>query len=241
MPLGCCLSTYSQIFFTNDATKNSCYSFILSSFEYCRSVWILACESDLKLLNKACNQIKFLLPDLEIDLQYVLSLGWNIVSFFQNYVYIHHPLHLNLPWQAPTQPACVTWCSLGLNYQHFFINLNNTLQFSHCFIPAFAIWNTLTNCETSIKMLECLSSLVIFCLLYCPQSSYAFFFFLPLTLSLECCPWSFGFIAFGLSSGSLLLTRTVTRKIIPVVWWPYSKFSFQACTIKEFSEYQDPR
>lgn len=74
----------SQLYSSDDVKKCS-HSFILPHFEYCHSVWISAAESHLKLLDKVFKQIKFLLPNLEINLRHRRLVG-SLSYFFQNYV-----------------------------------------------------------------------------------------------------------------------------------------------------------
>ncbi len=58
----------SQIYFSDDIVKNCFYSFLLPCFEYCHSALISAAESHLKLSDRVFIQIKFLLPNLDINL-----------------------------------------------------------------------------------------------------------------------------------------------------------------------------
>lgn len=94
---------------------------------------------------------------------------------------------------------------LGVKFPaFFFINLNNTSQFSHCFIPAFAIWNTLTNCETSIKnvrmpffsrnFLSAVLSTIFLCILLL-STSYIIIGVLPLEFWVYSL-WAFQWVTF---------------------------------------------
>ena len=146
----------SRIYSSDDIVKSCFYSFILPHFEYCHSVWISAAESNLKLLDRAFNQIKFLLPNLEIKLRHRRMVG-SLSYFFKIMSNVNHPLHHHLP--APLQPTRATRHSVSLNDRSLSVNRCNTSQFSRCFIPASVrLWNTLpseivnsSNCETFKK------------------------------------------------------------------------------------------
>ena len=133
----------SRIYSSDDIVRNCFYSFILPHFEYCHSVWISAAESHLKLLDRTFNQIKFLLPNLEINLRHRRLVG-SLSYFFKIMSNSNHPLHCHLP--APSLPARATRQSLIMNDRTLSVNRCNTSQFSRCFIPVSArLWNTIPN------------------------------------------------------------------------------------------------
>ena len=133
----------SRIYSSDDIVRNCFYSFILPHFEYCHSVWISAAESHLKLLDRTFNQIKFLLPNLEINLRHRRLVG-SLSYFFKIMSNSNHPLHCHLP--APSLPARATRQSLIMNDRSLSVNRCNTSQFSRCFIPVSArLWNTIPN------------------------------------------------------------------------------------------------
>ena len=132
-----------QIYSTDDVVRNCFYSFILPHFEYCHSVWLSASDSNLKLLDRAFSQIKFLLPNIEINLSHRRLVG-SLTHFFKIVSNVDHPLHYLLP--APLQPARATRYSIRLNDRSFSVDRLNTSQFSRCFFPASVrLWNTLPN------------------------------------------------------------------------------------------------
>ena len=59
-----------NVFSCNTTPKKTFYSFILPLFEYCSPVWMSAAQCPLKLLDKALNSIKFLLPDISISISH---------------------------------------------------------------------------------------------------------------------------------------------------------------------------
>ena len=130
--------------FGRDSTViKSFYAFILPHFEYCAPVWMSAANSHLKLLDRALNSIKFISPELSLDLYHRRHVGALSVLFkvFNNN---RHPLHSVLP--EPFNPVRATRFALSLN--DLAMNPMNacTMQFSRCFIPSLVkVWNHLPN------------------------------------------------------------------------------------------------
>lgn len=130
--------------YSDDAIVRNCfYSFILPFFEYCSPVWLSAAESNLKLLDRAFGQIRFLLPNLGINLAHRRLVG-SLALFHKIYFNPNHPLHSKLP--LAFQPIRLTRHALGLNDRAFTLVRCNTNQYSRCFIPSISeIWNSLPN------------------------------------------------------------------------------------------------
>ena len=132
-----------NIYSTDDVVKNCFYSFILPHFEYCHSVWMSAAESNLKLLDRAFGQIKFLLPSIEISLRHRRVVG-SLTHFFKIASNVNHPLHFLLP--PPVLPTRTTRYSAGLNDRSLASNRFNTSQFSRTFfLASVSRWNGLPN------------------------------------------------------------------------------------------------
>ena len=123
--------------------RNSFYSFLLPHFEYCHSVIVSASDSNIKLLTRAFNQIKFLLPDLNINLDHRRRVG-TICHFYKIVSNLHHPLRAFLP--APLQPIRQTRLALRRNERSYSPIHFNTYQFSRSFFPSMIeLWNSLSN------------------------------------------------------------------------------------------------
>ena len=132
-----------RIYSNDDIVRNCFYSFILPHFEYCPSVWISAAESHLKLLDRAFNQIKFILPNLQINLRHRRLVGL-MSYFFKIMSNPNHPLLRILPGPSPTTRT--TRQSLIVNDRSLIVNRYNTSQFSRCFIPLSGkLWNAIPN------------------------------------------------------------------------------------------------
>ena len=119
------------------------YSFLLPNFEYCHWVFISASETNLKLLGRAFNQIKFLLPNFSIDLEHRRQVGF-LSHFFKIFSNPEHPLNSLLPNHSRTVRD--TRLSTRLNDLSFTVARVNTSQFSRSFFPAAVrLWNDLPN------------------------------------------------------------------------------------------------
>ena len=130
-----------HIYSTDSVIRNCFYSFLLPHFEYCHSIFLSASDTNLKLLDRAFGQIKFLLPDLRINLGHRRLVG-SMTHFYKIATNPDHPLHCLLP--PPSQPTRETRHSMRLNSRAFSVARVNTSQFSRTFFPA-AIkrWNYL--------------------------------------------------------------------------------------------------
>ena len=129
----------------NDAVLRSFFAFILPKFEYCSVVWMSAADCHLRLLDRAINNIKFLLPNLTIDLHKRRLVG--ALSFlFKIIDNNRHPLYSALP--EPFVAARLTRYSnniINRNSKAFSLPRYNTTQYSRCFIPNICKeWNGLT-------------------------------------------------------------------------------------------------
>ena len=116
-------------------------SFILPCLEYCAPVWSSAADSHLKLLDRSLSAIKFLLPNLKIDLWHRRLIS--SLCMLHKVYYCHaHPLHASLP--DLSQPVRSTRQTTAANSVSFSSIRYNTNQYSRCFIPAVTkLWNTL--------------------------------------------------------------------------------------------------
>ena len=132
-----------QIYSSDDIVRNCFYSFLLPNFEYCHSVFISASDTSLGLLGRAFNQIRFLLPNLNISLEHRRRVGF-LTHFFKIVSDPEHPLHGLLP--PHYRPARDTRQSRRSNNLSFVVARVNTSQFSRSFFPAaIRLWNDLPN------------------------------------------------------------------------------------------------
>lgn len=121
----------------------SFYAFILPHFEYCSPVWNSAADCHLKLLDRALNSIKFILPALSLDLHHRRRVG-GLSLLFKIINNTQHPLHSVLP--EPFIPIRATRFTRSLNGLAMTPINVSTSQFSRCFIPSLiAVWNHLPN------------------------------------------------------------------------------------------------
>ena len=132
-----CFKRYSS----DSIVLHSFYSFILPYFEYCAPVWMSAAESHLRLLNKALNSIRFLLPNLSIDLHHRRLIG-ALSMFFKIYNNQQHPLNPKLP--SLYVPLRQTRRTVALNSCALVPMNCSTNQFCRCFVPfIIEVWNSL--------------------------------------------------------------------------------------------------
>ena len=130
-----------QIYSSDTVLRNCFYSFLLPHFEYCHSVFLSACDTNLKLLDRAFRQIKFLLPDLHLSLEHRRSVGV-LTHLYKIVMNSNHPLHCLLP--EPYRPSRTTRYSSRMNDRSFSVIRTGTSQFSRSFFPAVTrVWNTL--------------------------------------------------------------------------------------------------
>ena len=130
-----------RIFNDRSVLKNCFNSFILPSLEYCAPVWSSAADSHLKLLDRNLSAIKFLNPDISVNLWHRRSVG-SLSLLFKIFKNSRHPLHASLP--ETYQPVRVTRHAINANSLTFSPIRCRTLQYSRSFIPATVkLWNEL--------------------------------------------------------------------------------------------------
>ena len=130
-----------RIYGDDDIIRNCFYSFILPHFEYCSPVWGSAADTHLKLLDRAFNQVKFLLPSLRINLAHRRLIG-SLSYLFKLYSNDGHPLRALLP--DLHQPTRLTRGTQAMNGAAFSVVRCRTTQFSRTFIPyTCRRWNSL--------------------------------------------------------------------------------------------------
>ena len=126
-----------------DVVLRSFFAFILPCFEYCMPVWQSAAQSHLRLLDRALNSVRFILPNLNINLDSRRLIGC-LSLLFKIFKSDQHPLNSKLP--APFIPGRVTRRTEDLNVYSFQYVRFNTSHFSRCFVPRFCeLWNDLPN------------------------------------------------------------------------------------------------
>ena len=130
-----------KIYMDDNILRNCFFSFTLPHFEYCSAVWSSAADCHLRLLDRAFNSVRFLLSELDLDIEHRRDVG--ALCILYKIVYdVDHPLHNHLP--NFYRPARVTRYSESMNSMAFDINRLSTSQFSRCFIPRICrLWNTL--------------------------------------------------------------------------------------------------
>ena len=130
-----------RIFHADEVVRNSFYSFLLPHFEYCHSVWLSAAESHLRLLDRSFGQIRFLLPDLGLNIRHRRLVG-ALTHFYKIVNNSDHPLHTLLP--EPLIRSRFTRYSAALNGRSFAPRRFNTYQFSRSFfLVCVERWNSL--------------------------------------------------------------------------------------------------
>ena len=130
-----------RCFRDSEIIKTSFFAFILPCFEYCSVIWMSAADSHLRLLERALGSIRFLLPDLIVDLHNRREIS-GLCLLFKIFNSENHPMKFKLP--PPFAPGRVTRFVERLNSQSFRHLCCNTNQFSRCFIPHFSTkWNHL--------------------------------------------------------------------------------------------------
>ena len=130
-----------KIFGEQAILKNCFNAFILPCFEYCAPVWSSAANSHLNLLDKNLRAIKFLIPDLNVNLWHRRAIS-SLCILYKIFHNADHPLHLDLP--SLYAPQRVTRDALNFNSRAFTPTRFNTTQFSRSFIPGTTkLWNEL--------------------------------------------------------------------------------------------------
>ena len=128
--------------FGDEAIMLNCFnSFILPCLEYCAPVWSSAADSHLKLLDRNLSAIKFLIPNLKVDLWHRRQIS-SLCMLHKVHHFLDHPLHASLP--DLSHPVRNTRQATAANSVTFSSIRYNTNQYSRCFIPATVrLWNTL--------------------------------------------------------------------------------------------------
>ena len=130
-----------KIFGEQEILKNCFNAFILPCFEYCAPVWSSATNSHLNLLDKNIRAIRFLIPDLSINLWHRRAVS-SLCILYKIFHNVNHPLHHELP--ALYAPRRVTRGALNANSLAFTPIRCNTNQYSRSFIPnTIDLWNEL--------------------------------------------------------------------------------------------------
>ena len=83
--------------FGDEAIILKCFNaFLLPCLEYCSPVWSSGADSHLKLLDKVMASIKFLLPNINVDLWHRHKIS-SLCLLHKIYYNVNHPLHSSLP------------------------------------------------------------------------------------------------------------------------------------------------
>ena len=134
-----CMSIYDS----QSIIQNCFSSFLLPFCEYCAPVWRSAADSHLKLLNRSINMVRFILPDLKMDLRHRHHVG-SLSLFFKIINNIHHHFFSKIP--AHAVPQRNTRQAVNQNDRCFVMNRCLTEQFSRTFVPySVREWNLLPN------------------------------------------------------------------------------------------------
>ena len=120
-----------RLFGNDNSVLRTFYAFILLSFECCETVWCSGFDIHLRLLDCAQGNVRFLIPDLSVDLESrreiaCLSLLYMILNN------IDHPLYWK--FQQFAMPTCTTQQTSRKNEKTFVLSRHNTTQFWRCFI-----------------------------------------------------------------------------------------------------------
>ena len=107
-------------------------------------MWCSAAVSHLKLLDRNLNAIKFLIPELAVDLWHQRAVS-SFCMLYEIFLNVDHPVHTLLP--SVYQPPRLTRNALGAHSCTFSSIRLNTSQYSRSFIPATTkLWNSLPSC-----------------------------------------------------------------------------------------------
>ena len=132
-----------KVYEDDSIVKHSFFSFILPHFEYCAPVWCSAAQSHIRLINRCFSMIRFILPDVELDLDHRRKVGC-LSLFYKIFNSPDHPLFGALPNRLV--PTRVTRGSEQLNSCAILPFRCCTSQFSRCFLPSMVkVWNILPN------------------------------------------------------------------------------------------------
>ena len=142
----------SKIYANDGVMLNCFFSFILPFYEYCIPVWMSSSDSHVSLLDRSFRNIKFIIPDLNIDLSHRRKVSIMCI-LYKIYNNERHPLHYRLP--GPIQCVRPTRYNTNLNNKAFHIDRYLTNQFSRSFIPySTNLWNTLPQDVVSAENVE---------------------------------------------------------------------------------------
>ena len=128
--------------FGDEAIILKCFnSFLLPCLEYCSPVWSSAAQSHLRLLDRVVSSVRFLLPNLHIDLWHRRKVS-SLCLLHKIYYNSLHPLHSSLPdlevFLRHTRRAAAA------NRLSFVSIRFNTDQFARSFLLATTkLWNLL--------------------------------------------------------------------------------------------------
>ena len=130
-----------RCFRDEDVIIRSFFAFILPCFEYCSAVWSSAAATHLRLLDRALSGIRFLIPDLNIDLAARRDTA-GLCLLFKIFNSLNHPMKVKLPHRFV--PGRATRLAGSMNSLAFQKVRFNTNQFSRCFILCICEkWNKL--------------------------------------------------------------------------------------------------
>ena len=142
----------------NEVIIKSFFAFILPFFEYCMPVWFSAADCHLKLLDRALNGIRFILPDFCFSLEKRRTVGC-LVLLYKILENPNHPLYVKLP--GPYIHRRITRYSLSMNDRAFSPVTCRTNQYSRSFIPKICkIWSELPNSIVNAPSLQAFKTAV---------------------------------------------------------------------------------
>ena len=128
--------------FSDEAIIAKCFnSFLLPCLEYCSPVWSSGADSHLKLLDRVMSSVKFILPNINVDLWHRRKVS-ALCLLHKMYYSDKHSLHSSLPnlaiFSRNTRQAA-TANSVTFSGIRF-----NTNQFARSFLVATTrVWNSL--------------------------------------------------------------------------------------------------
>ena len=141
--------------FGDESVLLKCYNaFLLPCLEYCSPVWCSAADSHLKLLDRVMSSIKFMLPNINVDLCHRRKVS-SLCLLHKIYYNNKHPLHSFLPDLAvfgrntrfAAAANSLTFSRVRTDY------LSN--QFNRSFLPAtIQIWNSLPSAIVECSELQ---------------------------------------------------------------------------------------
>ena len=128
--------------FSDEAVILKCFNaFLLPCLEYCSPVWSSGADSHLRLLDRVLSSIKFILPNISVDLWHRRQIS-SLCLLHKIYYNDKHPLHSFLPDLAVF--ARNTRQAAAANSLTFSRARYRTSQFARSFVPAtIRVWNGL--------------------------------------------------------------------------------------------------